>query len=181
MGLKHSFLNGLTKGGLWRSFVLKVFGTSRCFKTSCMRVPLRRELLSCSQSQELCQLANLAPDWLIKSERPIRSRLCSLTRLLTITTTQKFPSLFVGARLFGLLFALLVDSRLGVFASFQGFVLLIRVVSVSIKALKTFFIAIRKYRLNGFQDTKPLKFILVNLLEYRSNSFVFNTFPFSPG
>ena len=51
--------------------------------------------LSCSQSQELSQLANLAPEWLIKSERPNRSRLCSLTQLLTITTTQKFPSLGV--------------------------------------------------------------------------------------
>ena len=36
---------------------------------------LRRELLSCSQSQELSQLAGLASDWMIKSERPIRSRL----------------------------------------------------------------------------------------------------------
>ena len=53
---------------------------------------LRWELLSCSQSQELSQCANLTPDWLHKSERPIRSRLCSLTQLLTMTTAQKFPS-----------------------------------------------------------------------------------------
>ena len=54
---------------------------------------LRRELLSCSQSQELSQWANLAPGWRIKGKRPIRGRLCSLTQLLTITATQKFPSL----------------------------------------------------------------------------------------
>ena len=55
-------------------------------------VPLRRELLGCRQSQELSQWAVLAPDWLNKSERPIRSWLCSLTPLLIMTTTQKFPS-----------------------------------------------------------------------------------------
>ena len=52
-----------------------------------------RKLLSCSQSQEMSQCSNLAPDWLIKSEQPIRSRLCLLTQLLTMTTAQKFPSL----------------------------------------------------------------------------------------
>ena len=54
---------------------------------------LRRKLLSCSQSQELSQRAVLAPNWLHKIEQPIRSQLYLLTELLTLTTTQKFPSL----------------------------------------------------------------------------------------
>ena len=40
-------------------------------------------------------LADLASDWLHNIKKPIRSRLCRLTRLLTKTTTQKFPSLNV--------------------------------------------------------------------------------------
>ena len=54
---------------------------------------LKRDFLSWSQSQDFSQCANLAPDWLIKSERPIRSRLFSLTQLLTMTTSQEFQSL----------------------------------------------------------------------------------------
>ena len=38
-----------------------------------------RNLISCSYSQELCQLANKAPDWLHKSEQPIRSKVSKLT------------------------------------------------------------------------------------------------------
>ena len=50
------------------------------------------KLLSCSQCQEFGQRANLAPDWLPKNNEPIRSRVSFLTQLLTLTTTQKFPS-----------------------------------------------------------------------------------------
>ena len=38
--------------------------------------------MSCSQSQELSEI-----------EQPIRSQVSKLTQLLTMTTTQKFPSL----------------------------------------------------------------------------------------
>ena len=51
------------------------------------------KLLSCSQCQELGQRANLAPDWFFVFRQPIRSQVSSLTQLLTLTTTQKFPSL----------------------------------------------------------------------------------------
>ena len=34
----------------------------------------------------------LAPDWLCKSEQPIRSQVSKLTQLLTMTTTHKFPT-----------------------------------------------------------------------------------------
>ena len=33
----------------------------------------------------------MAPDWFIVSRQPIRSQVSSLTQLLTLTTTQKFP------------------------------------------------------------------------------------------
>ena len=56
------------------------------------------KLLSFSQSQELSQRPYLAPDWLYKSEKPIRSQVSLLTKLLTLTKTQKFPSQ-VGDRL----------------------------------------------------------------------------------
>ena len=35
--------------------------------------------------------SKLAPDWLPKSEQPIKSQLSKLTQLLTMTTTHKFP------------------------------------------------------------------------------------------
>ena len=35
--------------------------------------------------------SKLAPDWLHKSEQPIRSLVSKLTQLLTMTTTHKFP------------------------------------------------------------------------------------------
>ena len=34
-----------------------------------------------------------APDWLHKSEQPIRSQVSKLAQLLTMTTTHKFPPL----------------------------------------------------------------------------------------
>ena len=49
--------------------------------------------MSCSQCQELGQRANLAPDWLPENKEPIRSKVHSLTQLLTLTTTQKFSPL----------------------------------------------------------------------------------------
>ena len=52
---------------------------------------LRWKHLSCGQSQELCQLADLASDWLLTLKQLIRSRISSLTQLLTLTTSQKFP------------------------------------------------------------------------------------------
>ena len=52
---------------------------------------LRWKLLSCSQCQELVQRANLAPDWFFIFRQPIRSQVSSLTQLLTLTKTQKFP------------------------------------------------------------------------------------------
>ena len=52
--------------------------------------------MSCSQCQELGQRANLSPDWLPKNKGPIRSQVSSLTQLLTLTTTQKFPPLSKG-------------------------------------------------------------------------------------
>ena len=39
----------------------------------------------------------MAPNWLHKSEQPIRSRVSKLTQVLTITTTHKFPSLVGGS------------------------------------------------------------------------------------
>ena len=54
-------------------------------------VHLGWKFISCSQSQELCQLADLASDWLFILKQPIRSRISSLTQLLTLTTSQKFP------------------------------------------------------------------------------------------
>ena len=50
------------------------------------------KLLSCSQCQELGQRANLDSDWLPENKEPIRSQVSFLTQLLTLTTTQKFPS-----------------------------------------------------------------------------------------
>ena len=44
--------------------------------------------LSCSHSQELGQRY----DWLLEIEEPIRSLVCLLTKLLAMTTTQKFPT-----------------------------------------------------------------------------------------
>ena len=35
--------------------------------------------------------SELAPDWLQKSEQPIRIQVSKLTQLLTMTKTQKFP------------------------------------------------------------------------------------------
>ena len=35
--------------------------------------------------------SRLAPDWLHKSEQPVRSQVSKLTQLLTMTTTHKFP------------------------------------------------------------------------------------------
>ena len=49
------------------------------------------KLLSYSQCQEFGQRANLASDWLPENKGPIRSQVSSLTKLLTLTTTQKFP------------------------------------------------------------------------------------------
>ena len=49
------------------------------------------KLLSCSQCQELGQRSSLASDWLHETKEPIRSQVISLTKLLTLTTTQKFP------------------------------------------------------------------------------------------
>ena len=49
------------------------------------------KLMSCGQCQELGQFAVLASDWLQKNEQPIRSRISSLTQLLTMTITHKFP------------------------------------------------------------------------------------------
>ena len=37
--------------------------------------------------------SQLAPYWLYRSEKPIRSQNSTLTQLLTMTTTQKFPRL----------------------------------------------------------------------------------------
>ena len=51
------------------------------------------KLLSCSQCQELGQRAFLAPDWFCVIRQPIRSQIGSLTKPLTLNTTQKFPSL----------------------------------------------------------------------------------------
>ena len=53
------------------------------------------ELLSC---QELCQLAVLASDWLFNSCADNQEPAYLLTQLLTMTTTQKFPSLVVVVR-----------------------------------------------------------------------------------
>ena len=47
--------------------------------------------MCCSQCQELGQIANLASDWLPGNKEPIRSQVSSLTQLLTLTKTQKFP------------------------------------------------------------------------------------------
>ena len=49
------------------------------------------KLMSCSQCQELGQRAHLASDWLHENKGPIRSQVSSLTQLLTLTTTHKFP------------------------------------------------------------------------------------------
>ena len=51
------------------------------------------KLLSCNQCQALRKRANLAPDWLPENKEPIRSKVHSLTQLLTLTTTQKFSPL----------------------------------------------------------------------------------------
>ena len=42
-----------------------------------------RKLVSCSQCQEMGQRANMASDWQPKDKEPIRSQVCSLTKLLT--------------------------------------------------------------------------------------------------
>ena len=47
--------------------------------------------MSCSHSQESGQRYDLAPDWPHESEEPIRSMVCLLTKLLTMTVNQKFP------------------------------------------------------------------------------------------
>ena len=39
----------------------------------------------------LSQRSHLAPDKLFENVHPIRSQIISLTQLLTLTTTQKFP------------------------------------------------------------------------------------------
>ena len=52
---------------------------------------LRRKFMSCGHCQELGQLAVLASDWLFTLLQPIRSQVSSLTQLLTMTTSQKFP------------------------------------------------------------------------------------------
>ena len=44
--------------------------------------------MSCSSLSRVVSTSMLAPDWLHKSEQPIRSK---LTKLLTMTQTQKFP------------------------------------------------------------------------------------------
>ena len=54
------------------------------------------KLLSCSQCQKFGQRANLASDWLPENKEPIRSQVSSLTKLLTLTTTQKFPPQYAG-------------------------------------------------------------------------------------
>ena len=46
--------------------------------------------MSCSHCQEWWQQAWLAPNWLHKSEQPIRSHASKLTQPLTMTQTQKF-------------------------------------------------------------------------------------------
>ena len=51
-----------------------------------------RKLMSCCQSQELSQPAGPAPDWLFTFRQPIRSQIASLTELLTLTRTPKFPA-----------------------------------------------------------------------------------------
>ena len=48
--------------------------------------------MNLGRSQDLSQQANLAPDWLHKSEQQIRSQVSKLTQFLTMTTTHKFPS-----------------------------------------------------------------------------------------
>ena len=50
-----------------------------------------RKLLSDSQSQELSQGTDLAPDWLFTLMQPICSHISLLTQLSTLTTTQQFP------------------------------------------------------------------------------------------
>ena len=47
--------------------------------------------MSWSHSQELGQLAEPAPDWLFNLVQPIRSWNGSLTHLLIMNTSQKFP------------------------------------------------------------------------------------------
>ena len=51
------------------------------------------KLLICNQCQAFRKRANLAPDWLPENKEPIRSQVSSLTQLLTLTTTYRFPSL----------------------------------------------------------------------------------------
>ena len=51
------------------------------------------EVNELKSSQELCQRgANQALYWLKENEQPIRSQISSLTQILTMTTSQKFPS-----------------------------------------------------------------------------------------
>ena len=57
-----------------------------------VRVPSQGwKLLSCSHSQESGQRYDIAPDWPHESEELIRSLVCLLTKLLTMTAIQKFP------------------------------------------------------------------------------------------
>ena len=53
------------------------------------------ELESSQEIGEFGQGANLAPDWSFVFRQPIRRQFGSLTQLLKLTTTQKFPSLVV--------------------------------------------------------------------------------------
>ena len=58
---------------------------------------LGRKLMSCSQCQELGHRAHLASDWSFVFMQSIRRQVSSLTQLLTLTTTHKFPSLIHGS------------------------------------------------------------------------------------
>ena len=61
---------------------------------------LKRKLMSLSQGQELGQLADLAFNWLFSVHSCVANQepACLLTQLLTMTTTNKFPSLLFMVR-----------------------------------------------------------------------------------
>ena len=59
--------------------------------TALLSVLQEWKLLSCSHGQELSQFAVPAPDWSFALVKPIRSQIGSLTQLLNLTTTKKFP------------------------------------------------------------------------------------------
>ena len=49
------------------------------------------EIYELKSSSRVGSPSKLAPNWLHKSEQPIRSQVSKLTQLLTLTTTHKFP------------------------------------------------------------------------------------------